>query len=134
MHRRLGIAVVVAVIAAACGGVVDPSKNQVETFTGTIQVGGLYFIPQTFQITKTGEISVTVTSLTPAVASGTYFTVALGQSISGQCATAIQVQQFAVVGVAAINGPITPGSYCVVLGDSGLFTVNEDFSVRVSHP
>jgi len=135
MHRRLGIAVVVAVIAASCGGVVDPSKNQIETFTGTVVVGKGVILPTngSINIAKSGEIAITVTNLTPTVPGGTYFGIGFGQSISGQCSL-ISANQFATVGVAAINGPIQPGTYCVVIADQGLFTVDENFTLTVSHP
>ena len=137
MHRRLGIAVfvaVVAVIAASCGGVVDPSKNQIETFTGTAMTAsaniGIHFV----NIAKSGELSITVTSLTPSVPASTYFAVGIGQAVNGQCASALQVNQFATVGIAAINGPITPGTYCAFIFDEGLFTVDEAYEMKVSHP
>ena len=135
MHRRLGVAFLAAAVVSACGGVVDPSKNQTETFTGTIQPGsGNFGGPHTVNITKSGEITVTVTSLTPTVPSGTFFIIGFGQSVSGQCSVNIQVNQFAVVGTAAISGPISPGSYCVVIADEGFFTVAEDYTMKVSHP
>jgi hypothetical protein len=135
MHRRFGAALALAAAVSACGGVVDPSKNQTETFTGTIQPGqGNYGGPHTVNITKSGEITVTVTSLTPSVPGGTFFIIGFGQSVSGQCSLTIQVNQFAIVGSAAISGPISPGSYCVVIADEGLFTVAEDYTLKVSHP
>jgi hypothetical protein len=135
MYRRFGVALALAAIASACGGVVDPSKNQTETFTGTIQPGsGNFGGPHPVNITKSGEITVTVTSLTPTVPSGTFFAVGFGQSISGQCSVNIQVNQFAVVGSAAISGPISPGTYCVAIFDEGFFTVAEDYTIKVSHP
>jgi hypothetical protein len=135
MSRRFGVALALAAIASACGGVVDPSKNQTETFTGTIQPGsGNFGGPHTVNVTKSGEINVTVTSLTPSLPSGTFFIIGFGQSVSGQCSINIQVNQFAIVGSAAINGPISPGSYCVVIADEGFFTVAEDYTMKVSHP
>jgi len=135
MCRRLGAVCALAAMVTACGGVVDPSQNQTETFTGTIQPGsGNNGGPHAVNITKSGEITVTVTSLTPTLPSGTYFAVGFGQSVSGQCSVNIQVNQFAIVGSAAISGPISPGSYCVAVFDEGLFTVAEDYTVKVSHP
>jgi len=135
MCRRFGVALVLAAIASACGGVVDPSQNQTETFNGTIQPGsGNYGGPHFVNITKSGEITVTVTSLTPTVPSGTFFIVGFGQSASGQCSINIQANQFAIVGTAAVSGPISPGSYCVVIADEGFFTVAEDYTLKVSHP
>jgi hypothetical protein len=135
MYRRLGLAFLAAAIVSACGGVVDPSNNQTETFTGTIQPGvGNNGGAHPVNITKSGEISITVTSLTPTLPSGTFFAVGFFQSISGQCTATIQVNQFAIVGSAAISGPISPGSYCVAVFDDGFFTVAEDYTVKVSHP
>jgi hypothetical protein len=134
MHRRLGIAVLVAVIAAACGGVVDPSKNQIETFNGTAMTASANIGIHFFNIAKSGEVSITVTSLTPVVPTGTYFAVGIGQAVNGQCASAIQVNQFSTVGLAAISGPITPGTYCAFIFDEGLFTVDEAYELKVSHP
>jgi len=135
MCRRFGVALALAAIVSACGGVVDPSQNQTETFNGTIQPGsGNYGGPHFVNITKSGEITVTVTSLTPTVPSGTFFIVGFGQSASGQCSINIQANQFAIVGTAAVSGPISPGSYCVVIADEGFFTVAEDYTLKVSHP
>jgi hypothetical protein len=133
MSCRFGAALILAAIVSACGGVVDPSKNQTETFTGTIQPGSGNGDVKQINITKSGEITVTVTSLTPTVPGGTFFVVGLGQSISGQCSP-IQVNRFAIVGSAAISGPVTPASYCVFILDQGLFTVAEDYVMKVSHP
>jgi hypothetical protein len=133
MYRRLGAVCALAAIVTACGGVVDPSKNQTETFTGTIQPGSGNGDVKPVNITKSGEITVTVTKLDPSVPSGTFFVVGIGQSVSGQCSP-LQVNQFAIVGSAAISGPISPASYCVFILDEGLFTVAEDYTMVVSHP
>jgi hypothetical protein len=135
MSCRFGAALILAAIVSACGGVVDPSKNQTETFTGTIQPGtGNNGGAHPVNITKSGEITVTVTSLTPSLPGGTFFAVGFFQSVSGQCSVTIQVNQFAIVGSAAISGPISPGSYCVAVFDKGFFTVAEDYMLKVSHP
>ena len=68
-------------LAAGCGGVVDPSKNQVETFSSTLEVGGA--VTHFFSVSKNGEMSARLTAITPSSASllGT----ALGQQVSGTC-------------------------------------------------
>jgi hypothetical protein len=141
MCRRLGSAVLVAAIAAACGGVVDPSKNQVEPISGTLNLasssGANVGIHQ-INITKSGELTISIGTLTPNVPGGTYFAVGIGQ-LTGALAinncSPLQVNQFAVAGTAAIGPvPITPGTYCVFLYDEGLFTVPETYSGNVSHP
>lgn len=134
MYRRLGIALAVAVIAAC--NLIDPSKNTVETFTGTLQPGTAGTGQQTpnFSISKTGEIVVTVTSLTPPVPLGTPFGVILGQVTSDKCLS-WQNNQFATVGTAAIQQQVTAGTWCIVIHDPrNIFTVPETFEVRVSHP
>ena len=52
--------VILSLAVAGCGGIVDPSSNQVETFTGQIAVGGRSV--QGFSASKTGEISVKICS------------------------------------------------------------------------
>src|SRR3981189_3224109 len=68
MVLRFPVAVLLAaVLAAGCGGIVDPSQNQIETFTGTIAPGGQSQPgPHGFSASKTGEISVKVTQITPS--------------------------------------------------------------------
>ncbi len=129
---RLYAPVVLLVTLAACGGVTDPSQNKTETFTDTIMVGKSSV--KTFNVPKTGEYLVKVVSMTPTISSNTYFYAAFGQSASGGCA-AIQANTFAVVGSTVLSGAIiSSGSYCVILGDEGFFTVDETYTITVSHP
>jgi hypothetical protein len=130
MHARFSrsIAVVlVALAASACGGISNPSNNQTETFTAIVQPGGN---PGThpFTASKSGEITVTVTNMNPAY--NGYLSVAwLGAGCSGL----IQPNEFALVGRSAISGPITKGSYCIMVFDAG-FLVPEAYTVTLSHP
>lgn len=135
MYRRFGIALAVALVAAGCSHVIDPSQNKVETFTGTLKASsGTGQQTPNINVSSTGEVVVTVTSLTPSVPLGTFFGVILGQVVSNQCAT-FQNNQFSTVGTAAIDNQITPGTWCIVIYDPrGIFTVDETFSVKVSHP
>jgi hypothetical protein len=135
MYHRLGIALVLAALAAACG-VTDPSKNQVQTFTGTLQPSTAATGQQTpnINVSKTGEIIITVTSLTPPVPLGTFFGVIFGQVVSNQCAV-FSNNQFATVGTTAIDTQVTSGTWCIIIYDPrGIFTVPEDFVIKVSHP
>jgi hypothetical protein len=130
MHTRFLRFVAVALVALAafaCGGVSNPSTNQTETFMAIVQPGGS---PGThpFSASKSGEISVTVTSINPTF--NGFLTVAwLGSGCNG----VVQANQFAVVGTAAISGPIQKGSYCIGVFDSG-FSVPEQYTVSISHP
>lgn len=138
MPRRSAVALVAALctlVVAACGGVVDPSKNQVETFRGTVEplvtgAAGLGPIHM-FTVSKTGEFTAVVTSFTPAAK--VFFGLVYGQSISGQC-NIINVNSLSQVNVAGLGGPIVPGSYCIAVYDAGNFTVSQAYSLNVSHP
>jgi hypothetical protein len=130
MFRGL-IPVFLLAALAACGGVTDPSQNQNQTFNGTVQVGGAS--TQQFSVSKSGEISAVVTSFNPVLPSGTLFGVAWGQLLSGQCSI-ISLNQFAVTGATVVSSAVTPGTYCISIIDEGLFKVNEDYVLTVSHP
>jgi hypothetical protein len=131
---RLGLACLIvtalAVGSVGCGGVTDPSQNVVETFTGIVTVGGLDF--KTFNISRSGEFSISVLSLTPPAS--VFFIVQLGQVSGGSCA-ALFSTNLATAQHTVLTGPITsPGTYCVQVADQGVFTVPETYTVQVSHP
>ena len=129
---RCFIPAVLLASLAACGGVVDPSKNQTETFRNTVPVASSGPV-HTFTVSKGGEISAVVTSFTPTLPSGTLFEVIYGQVVSGQCSP-LSINQFAVVGATVVSGAIIPGTYCIAIVDEGFFKVNEDYVLQVSHP
>ena len=132
MFRGL-IPVFLLAALAACGGVTDPSQNQTQTFSGTIQPGG-FSDTFPFNASKSGEITITVTSLNPTVPSGTFFSVLWGQMVGSQCST-LSVNSLAIVGSTAISNAITPGSYCVAVADTySSFKTAEQFTLTVSHP
>src|SRR5438046_4220837 len=121
MLRRVIPALALAVLAA-CGGYVDPSKNQTENISGTIPVAGQSEV-KTFNVSKSGELTIKLTSLTPTVALGTFVGFAWGQAFSGSC-------QFgglgpAAVGQTLVSTAITPGTYCVAMADIGTLKDNE---------
>ena len=112
----------------------DPSKNTVEPFTGTLQVGGS--AAHAFSSSKTGEISVKVTALSPV--SNTYIGLVWAQAASdGNCGGNIGVLQqnnFAQLNVPAISGQILSGKYCLFVYDVGAFVTAQTYTVTVSHP
>ena len=132
---RFGIAGALAIAlagvdAVGCGGVSDPSKNVIETFSGTVPVGGSAFNP--FQVSRSGEFSITLVSLSPPAA--VFVAVSLGSVFGGGCSPN-QTNQLSTAGHTVLNGPITvPGTYCVRVDDEGFFTVPESYTVQVSHP
>ena len=127
--RGYTVAILIALAAIACGGPVDPSKNKTETFSRFIRPGFVSFGQDTFSMSKTGEVSITVTKLDPP--STAFFAVIL---YFQNCASIIQENQFATVGRTAISTTLTPGTYCVVVADEGFFTGPETYTVTVSHP
>ena len=134
MYRHAAVALVIALSLAACGGVTDPSQNTQSPFSGTLNpgLGNSNFFP--FSVSKSGELSITVTTMTPVVPTSTYFGVGFGNTVSGSCQP-LQLNQFAIVGTAAIGGyPVTPGAYCAFIIDEGLFTKPETYTMVVSHP
>lgn len=135
MSSRFRAALLLSVAGAlsvSCGGIIDPSQNQVETFSGTIAVGGN--TPHGFSASKTGEISVKITALSPV--SSTIVGVLWAQaSNDGTCnGSILQNNSFGQLNVPAISGQIISGRYCIVMYDAGFFTVPENYTVTVSHP
>jgi hypothetical protein len=127
-----------ALLTVSCGGVVDPSKNVTETFTGTVAVQGTS-AGHGFETSKTGEYAIKVTTLSPS--SNAFFGTVLAQGLSnGSCETSglslpiIQQNSFSTVGTAALQSGIIPGKYCVFLFDIGTFTVPQTYTLTVSHP
>jgi hypothetical protein len=138
MLRRVPAALLSAsliLVAAACGGVTDPSKNQNETFSGTVDPvsgggGGLGTV-HTFSVKNTGEWTAVVTALTPST--NVAFGLVYGQNVSGQCSI-ITTNPLSHISIAGLGGPITAGSYCIAVYDAGNFTVTEAYTLSVSHP
>jgi hypothetical protein len=139
MFSRFYVATALAVccaFAAGCHGIVDPSTNTTQTFTGTIPVGGQYV--QGFQAGNTGEIDIKVTQLTPS-SSNTFIGVAYtGRANDGTCTgqlgTLYAQNSLGQVGFSAVSTRITAGGYCLLLYDVGTFTTTETFTATVSHP
>src|SRR5258708_16895908 len=124
MQLRFSAAVMLAatLFVAGCGGIVDPSQNITEPFSGTITVGG-QGTAHGFSASKTGEISVKVTQLTPS-SSNTYVGVIwTGRARDGTCPRQLGQtfgqNSFAQVGLPAISTQIRSGGYCLILYDVG---------------
>ncbi len=124
-----------ALATLSCGGVVDPSKNVTETFTGTIPVQGTA-IPGHYFTSKNGEFTIKVTSLQPNA--NLFFGTILAQGPSdGNCVGNLPILQqnsFGTVNTPVLGGAIISGRYCVFLFDIGTFTVPQTYTLTVSHP
>jgi len=138
MHARFAAAIAVAgLITISCGGIVDPSQNKVENFSGTIPPGGGGQSVQPFTAASGGELTVKITALSPITQ--TYIGVAWAQAASdGSCNAyggVLFSTNFAQLNVPAISGAnIVSGKYCIVVYDIGAFAAPENYTISVSHP
>lgn len=114
---------------SACGGISSPSKNNVQDFAGTLQVGGLNTHP--FSASKNGEFFVTVMELgTRTLTIGT----GLGEVVNSQCQSSGYLQPYGRWNQQALGGPINKGSYCLIVYDPGILAAPLTYTVRVSSP
>jgi hypothetical protein len=136
MHSKLFAAAALAACCAVagCGGIVDPSQNQNDTFTGVVNHGDpIKYFP--FTSSKTGEISVKFTALTPVsnVLMGVLVAQANGSSCTGDLSL-VQQNNFAQLNVPAISGEILGRQYCLGVYESQPLTTPENYTITVSHP
>jgi len=127
---------VVGLITVSCGGIIDPSKNAVDTFSDSLSVNRSA-VAHAFSASKSGEISVKITALAPL--SNTFIGVTWAQAGSdGGCTTSIggvfQQNPVGQLNIPAISGPIQQGRYCLIMQDVIGFTTPETYTVTVSHP
>jgi hypothetical protein len=134
MRSRFAAAILCALIAVSCGGIVDPSQNQTDQFAGTVTVLGLD--AKQFSASKSGEYFITLLSMTPPLpSSNASVAVALTLFTTQGCSLSpIQINQFARVGAQALSGSITAGNYCVVIQDIGFMTTTSNYTIQVQHP
>jgi hypothetical protein len=135
MGFRISAALVLALAGAvsiSCGGIVDPSQNIVEPFSGTVQPGSAR--AHWFTTSKTGELAVRVLTLTPASSPVIGVQWVQGSSDKSCTSNLLQVNQFASANTTAISGQIISGDYCVILYDSVGLSQPTNYSITVSHP
>jgi hypothetical protein len=128
---------VAGVLAMSCGGFIDPSKNQVETFSGTVAKGS-YSAGFAFTVARTGEFTVKITALAPN--SSAVLGVLYAQALSdGSCSSSPQPygypNNFVLLNAPALSGQIFSGRYCVYVYDpTAALTATATFTLTVSHP
>ena len=123
------VLVIGTLIWAGCGGVSDPSKNTVESFSGSLAPLGS--ATHTFNAGKNGEVEVKLTAIGPNNAS--LIAWFLGQPVSGICS------QFSSIASAGLNTapftyPVNKGSLCLQVLEPGSSTVTQTYTIQVSHP
>jgi len=130
MKVRFAAALAVAgLITVSCGGVVDPSKNVTETFSGTLD-------PQssksfTMSVNNGGEFSVKITALAPSATA----VVGTAWAFGANCDVLVQSNNFSTLNQPALSGAVLQkGTYCVAIYDIGTLTASQNFTLSVSHP
>ena len=135
MHSRFAAALgIVALLTVSCGGVVSPSNNVSETFSGTLEPfpSPNSIAAFSFSTSKSGEFNVKITALAPAT--NLFLQTFYGQlQADGSCGI-IQANQFSTLNTTALAGPITPGRWCLGIRDVGTLSANETFTLTVAHP
>jgi hypothetical protein len=135
MRIRLSLAAGVAAVvltSVGCHGITTPSSNANETFSGTLQKGGVN--QHQFSASKTGEMIAKLTAWGPnnGLLVGIEWVVA---NNDGTCTNSvIQVNNFAALNAQAVGGSIVSGRYCIVIYDVGTLTAAQTYSISVSHP
>jgi hypothetical protein len=131
VFRRLSLVFGLAVIVSSCGGIIDPAKNTIEQFSGSLSVGGSSSF--TFSWGKNGEIEVTITMVSPTPANGPIW-IQLGQVTSGSCALLAGYSAQGIVNRKVQFGVLNKGTYCLLFYDPGVLTVPVNFAGNFSHP
>lgn len=127
-YRLVGIALGLAVLAAACSPV-GVSNNTVDNFSGTLQLGGAN--AHTFVVARNGEVEVSLTSVAPSPQGGA-LRVGLGQPSGPNCA--VGTSDFGIPNRTIQFGILNKGTYCVLVFDPGVLTVAVSYTGTISHP
>ena len=126
-------AAVAAVTLSGCGGVTSPSNQTSQDYSDTLTPGGQVF--QTFSVSKTGEMQMSLQTLSPRPVVG-FIGLAVGVPSGSVCSPILgyAISQ-AAIGQSYSFPTITKGSYCLLVGDFGsVLTGSTTFTVRYSHP
>ena len=137
MHCKLFAAAALALccVVAGCGGVTDPSQNTTTPFSGVMNHGDpIKFTP--FSTSKTGEVSVKFTSLTPV--SNVIMQVLVAQATGdGSCTGDLGLvtpQLPAQLNVSLFLGQLQGRRYCLGVFEGTPLTQAETYAGTISHP
>jgi hypothetical protein len=124
------IVVLAALGAVSCGGVTDPSKNRVDTLSGTLNPSENQCLQQTVNVSNGGEYTVKITALQP-----TPTAVLLVGLWQGAGCVALVNQSYLQLNGTPLAGPFyQKGTYAIQVADPGVLTVPQTFTITVSHP
>jgi hypothetical protein len=121
-----------ALLVTGCGGLTDPSKNQVDQFSGTVPVAG-YGPVHLFNVSKTGELSVRIIAMSPTATA--IVSVIYGQAVSGGCGPLSENDFVGLNTGETFQGQIQKGSYCIQVADPYTrLAAAQTYTLQVSHP
>ena len=126
------MAVFLAVVSSvACHKLTSPSGNLPQTFTGLLQVGGVF--QEHFTIPCGGsrcEYGAMIKTMVPDLAF-----VSLGISTYGQGACQVLIQStITAVGQSGLVNLVPGGEYCIIVADAGYIQRPQTFTVTVNFP
>jgi len=139
MLKRMVLVTLVSAAAACNNGgssgpsdIPNPTVNPtVETFTGTIDVGGSDTHPFTVALSG-GQLTVTLTAAGPP--STIFMGIGVGQWSAPTCTLLSGASTIAPAGATAqLSGTANQGSYCVTVSDVGNQSTQVTYAVTVSH-
>jgi hypothetical protein len=137
MKVRLAAALMMGLVASACGGPTDPSNNVTDSFPGSVQPFSLGPVHQ-FNVPNLGEITVSVTAISPG---NTFLGVLYGQPSGSGCGAIQQnVASSSNLGRTVLSGQIIiKGTYCLQAFDpvnatGSPLTVAQNYTIQVRHP
>jgi hypothetical protein len=130
---RLVGTLVVALAMAACGGVTSPSSYPDDNFSGTLQPAGE--AQKAFNVGSTGEMQMTLQSLTPTPQVG-FVWMGVGQFSNSTCSPlAGYYTTQAPINQQFSFSTIPPGSYCMFVSDgSSVLKQATNFTLNTKHP
>jgi len=143
MGRSLfGICILALSVASASCDETDPPSTPspiwsgaitVESFTGTLPVGGTAFY--SFFSPHTGVINLTLLTLTEnGQPSGNTVNIGLGAPSGTTCAVGVNTLTTGPGTSTHVSVAIPAGTYCARVQDVGNLTSTATFSVNISHP
>jgi hypothetical protein len=132
MRVRLAAALVAmtGLLIGGCGGIIDPSKNTVDSFSDTLTPLGAAVVKK-FNVNNNGEYSVKITAMTPTPTA----VVGLDLYFGPNCDALVNRNNFATLNQTAFTGLIQQkGNYCVAVFESIALPAPLTVTVAFSHP
>jgi hypothetical protein len=131
MRVRFAAAVLAmaGLLTVSCGGIIDPSKNTVDSFSGTLvpQAPG---IQNKVNVNNNGEYSVKITALSPTPTA----VVGVDLYFGPNCESLVN-RNLGALNQPAFSGLIQQkGTYCVYVYEAIPLTAPLNFTVAFSHP